>query len=439
MTIKAYCRGCEKTYQVKDALAGKRAKCPKGHVFVIPTLAPSPEDPAPQPRVAVSPGPPQKRPSNSTAKSPIMGNRKVLIYATIGGGLALVLLIGAVYSFVSRPGTKSAEQAAVENSQSQGDQPNSDQKKKADAALKAKQDDAKRLAAAAQKEKEDEAKRLAAQKEKEDEAKRLATAVQKEKEDEAKRLADEESKLAGTTDLPEPWQRDWREFGKRLQDAYSKGQADTIFAGQAVQWTGTRIQAGSSNWIELRMEAFQINLGKGDSATVSSVTLVPTKEEEVQWRSVALGQQVVFRTKFRTGKSVEGLGPIAFVQISNKWQPLMGVKGAQLIRQVPVTESPQDFGKVVTLTGVIRSKEATTEIEFPRGVLTLRWLTLEVAGADPKSTIEYQLEGSETMPQNKLQDLTNKTVRVTGTTSKSNFSGCKAKVKVDSVTVIGTR
>lgn len=106
---------------------------------------------------------------------------------------------------------------------------------------------------------------------------------------------------------------------------------------------------------------------------------------------------------------------------------------ARPVGELALAEPPPGFGKVVTLTGVIRSHEGTSKIEFPPGVLTLRWLTLEVEGADPKSKIEYQLEGSETVPQKKLQDLANKTVRVTGTTSKSNFGGCKATVKVDSI------
>lgn len=36
MAIAVFCEGCQKTYQVKDNLAGKRGKCPNGHALVIP-------------------------------------------------------------------------------------------------------------------------------------------------------------------------------------------------------------------------------------------------------------------------------------------------------------------------------------------------------------------------------------------------------------------
>jgi hypothetical protein len=38
MPISILCRHCDKTYRIKDELAGKRAKCPQGHLLVVPEL-----------------------------------------------------------------------------------------------------------------------------------------------------------------------------------------------------------------------------------------------------------------------------------------------------------------------------------------------------------------------------------------------------------------
>jgi hypothetical protein len=37
MPIRVFCQQCDKTYSAKDGLAGKRLKCPKGHVLVAPS------------------------------------------------------------------------------------------------------------------------------------------------------------------------------------------------------------------------------------------------------------------------------------------------------------------------------------------------------------------------------------------------------------------
>ena len=123
-----------------------------------------------------------------------MGNWKILIFASIGGGLALVLLIVAIYSFVSRPGKKGAEVAAVEKNQLQGDQPKAEQKEKGGAALKAKEDEAKRLADEAAKKKQEEEKIKSAS---DDEAKRLANEAAKKKQ--------EEEKIKSASDAAKAW------------------------------------------------------------------------------------------------------------------------------------------------------------------------------------------------------------------------------------------
>ncbi len=52
MSIKVFCRECNKTYCVKDELAGKRGKCPQKHVLLIPEVALSSSHPTPQPKAS---------------------------------------------------------------------------------------------------------------------------------------------------------------------------------------------------------------------------------------------------------------------------------------------------------------------------------------------------------------------------------------------------
>src|SRR3989304_2865388 len=39
MAVSVFCSGCNKSYRVKDHLAGKRTRCPAGHVVTVPDLA----------------------------------------------------------------------------------------------------------------------------------------------------------------------------------------------------------------------------------------------------------------------------------------------------------------------------------------------------------------------------------------------------------------
>lgn len=48
MSISVFCRECNKTYRVRDELAGKRGKCAQGHMILIPELAPSDSNPTPR-------------------------------------------------------------------------------------------------------------------------------------------------------------------------------------------------------------------------------------------------------------------------------------------------------------------------------------------------------------------------------------------------------
>jgi hypothetical protein len=41
MPIAVYCAGCQKEYRVKDELAGRRVRCPQGHVLQVPELEPT--------------------------------------------------------------------------------------------------------------------------------------------------------------------------------------------------------------------------------------------------------------------------------------------------------------------------------------------------------------------------------------------------------------
>src|SRR5215213_5920608 len=42
MAISVHCDECGKTYQVRDEMAGRRGKCPRGHAIVVPAGDPAP-------------------------------------------------------------------------------------------------------------------------------------------------------------------------------------------------------------------------------------------------------------------------------------------------------------------------------------------------------------------------------------------------------------
>jgi hypothetical protein len=41
MPISVYCQECDKSYRVKDEQAGKRVRCPNGHILIVPAENPS--------------------------------------------------------------------------------------------------------------------------------------------------------------------------------------------------------------------------------------------------------------------------------------------------------------------------------------------------------------------------------------------------------------
>jgi hypothetical protein len=99
MPIRVSCQQCDKTYKVKDELAGKRVKCPQGHVLVA-TSKKDDDKPSSEPAgsgiLPLKVAPPQGV-SNEPLVNPCHGQVRVLwLLALVFVGLALALAPFAV-------------------------------------------------------------------------------------------------------------------------------------------------------------------------------------------------------------------------------------------------------------------------------------------------------------------------------------------------------
>jgi hypothetical protein len=94
--INAFCQDCDKKYRVKDDLAGKRIRCPQGHVFLIPNEIPSANKPT-------SPGLSRKAPSSNKENSSLTPRtnsrptRRALLFTGVAAGVVLLILSAALH------------------------------------------------------------------------------------------------------------------------------------------------------------------------------------------------------------------------------------------------------------------------------------------------------------------------------------------------------
>jgi hypothetical protein len=125
------------------------------------------------------------------------------------------------------------------------------------------------------------------------------------------------------------WATDWPTFVKRLsaeaaKDNYFVGNVNAAFSGKKVKWAGkvTEIEGpkkdGDSGMIRLSMKPEKLELKSG-APTLDSLVLTPDGDEWKTWRSVSVGETVLFTTTLDEGSLVpkcvlmkmDGMGPNA--------------------------------------------------------------------------------------------------------------------------------
>ena len=305
MSIDVFCSQCKKTYRVKDELAGRRGKCPQGHVVVVPQrkVDAASAAPASGAREVVPaagkeagktcPGCAAALPENAvlcvqcgydfrtgkrlatgtTAKVATPPRRPIALYAGIGGGAVAVI---AVAFFLLRGGPSDAPKTP-ENVQAKID-PGVQQ-----AQSKADQDKENAEKVAAQ---QAEEARLKAVKEKE--AQRLA---------EEARLNAEKEKLAELRAKIPPWQTDFEEFIKLYQanalDHFNSVQA--TFSGRAVRWSLVfkEVKKGRSQPY-LEFDGLARNLGGTGGLKGPVAWFEPAPTALAKWQATAPGTRVTF-------------------------------------------------------------------------------------------------------------------------------------------------
>lgn len=113
---------------------------------------------------------------------------------------------------------------------------------------------------------------------------------------------------ADKTEVPQKWQKDWAEFGNALGDflrtATNLQEANAIFAGREVEWTGkvakiirgdSRSQSGT---IQLEMPVLTIPITETYKYGVRGLLVTPLMSEWGSWTGIKEGDTVNFRTRF---------------------------------------------------------------------------------------------------------------------------------------------
>jgi len=199
MSISVFCSGCNKTYRVRDELAGKCGKCPQGHVLLVPpteAVAAAPPQPGPaRPVKSAVPLPPSPRKGPARKKCPSCGaalaksgilcvecgfnlrtgkrvsaagvpgagRRKVVLFAGVGAGVFIAASIALIVALSGGP-PQTSKDPSSDPAHAEAAQLKAEQEKEA-----ARQVEAARLKAEQEKEaaRQVEAARLKAEQEKE--------------------------------------------------------------------------------------------------------------------------------------------------------------------------------------------------------------------------------------------------------------------------------
>lgn len=317
MPINVFCSECKKTYRVKDQLAGKRGKCPQGHVVVVPQAnveTPQQEAVRTDPSVGPTSAPAVKEEVPARGKTcgscgaalpdkavlcvqcgldlrtgkriatttpAKRGPRPILLYAGIGGGAVVVIAL----AFVLLRGGKSAVPKS----------PPASAESKPDAGTDVAQANVEQKA-----EQEKEAARQAEEArvkhEQEKEALRQAEAARLKDEQVAAEKKKEEDRMKAEP----PWRKDFEAFIPKYQDLAFRNEngARQLFDKQAIEWTLPFRGFGKfGNETTVEFDGIIRNLGGTGGFKGPVAWFHPAPNSLPKWKSIAKGTRVTFTGK----------------------------------------------------------------------------------------------------------------------------------------------